>query len=125
MVRAEGLRHGKLLPLRWSDVDLDVGRLTVRRNLCERHIGTPKGGRGRDIPLCDSAVMAHDRAHGGHPRTVRLDGETVLARALSVAASSIAKRSATSSVASRMPARSPMMPSRDSWPRGVARLGAD
>ena len=57
-----GLRHGELLALRWSDVDLEVGRLSVRRNLCEGHIGTPKGGRGRDIPLCDSAVMAL-RAH--------------------------------------------------------------
>ena len=51
-----GLRHGELLALRWSDVDLEVGRLSVRRNLCEGHIGTPRGGRGRDIPPAPTPV---------------------------------------------------------------------
>jgi integrase len=53
-----GLRHGELLALRWSDLDLHSNRLLVRRNMCEGHMGTPKGGRGRDIPMCDSALAA-------------------------------------------------------------------
>jgi integrase len=62
-----GLRQGELLALRWSDVDLRTGRLSVRRNLCEGHIGTPKNGRGRDIPLCVTAAEALD----AHRRTSR------------------------------------------------------
>jgi integrase len=62
-----GLRHGELLALRWSDADVDTGPLSARRNLCEGHMGTPKNGRGRDIPLCGTAVEALE----AHPRTSR------------------------------------------------------
>jgi integrase len=59
-----GLRQGELLALRWTDVDLTAGRMLVRRNLCEGHIGTPKGGRGRELPLGDIARTALE----AHPR---------------------------------------------------------
>jgi integrase len=60
-----GLRQGEMLALRWTDVDLDAGRLSVRRNTWLGHIGTPKGGKGRDVPLCETAVRelrAHRRS---------------------------------------------------------------
>ncbi len=53
-----GLRLGELLGLQWQDIDLVAGRLIVRRNICRGVIGTPKGGRSREIPLTDSLVTA-------------------------------------------------------------------
>ncbi len=50
-----GLRQGELLGLKWEDVDLDAGRLQVRRSLSEARSGRifepPKGGKGRNIRL--------------------------------------------------------------------------
>jgi integrase len=46
-----GMRHGELIGLRWEDVDLVAGRLTVRQNIVNKKIGTPKSGRAREIPL--------------------------------------------------------------------------
>jgi hypothetical protein len=43
-----------------------VGRLPVRRSLWRGRVGTPKGGRMREVPLCDSAIQAL-KAH--RPRT--------------------------------------------------------
>lgn len=57
-----GLRIGELRALRWQDVDLVAGKLTVRQAVWETHIGTPKGGRSREIPLSDDAktvLFAH------------------------------------------------------------------
>ena len=44
-----GLRQGELLALRWSDVDLESGRLTVRHTLQRgtRELAEPKTERGR------------------------------------------------------------------------------
>jgi integrase len=51
-----GLRIGELLALRWCDVDLANGRITVRRAVARGKIGTPKSGKGREVPLSDEAV---------------------------------------------------------------------
>jgi len=46
-----GMRHGELIGLRWEDVDLVAGRITVRQNVVYGKIGTPKSGKPREIPL--------------------------------------------------------------------------
>lgn len=57
-----GLRWGELVALRWQDVDLKAGRIVVRQNVWRGHIGTPKGGRAREIPL-NEAVLSVLREH--------------------------------------------------------------
>lgn len=51
-----GLRQGELLALRWEDIDLTAGRLTVRHAVSRGVIGTPKNGRTREVPLSDEAL---------------------------------------------------------------------
>jgi integrase len=50
-----GLRQGELLALRWEDIDLEAGKLKVRRTLSEARSGrifeAPKSGKGRSIRL--------------------------------------------------------------------------
>lgn len=46
-----GLRAGEMLALRWANIDLNLGRLTVAENTWHEHIGPPKGGRVRHVPL--------------------------------------------------------------------------
>jgi integrase len=53
-----GLRLGELLGLRWTDVDLDAGRLLVRQAVARGVVGTPKNGRSREVPLSDQATLA-------------------------------------------------------------------
>ena len=57
-----GLREGELLGLKWKDVGLDDGSLSVRRTLSETRSGrvfeTPKNGKGRSIRLTKRAVEA-------------------------------------------------------------------
>jgi len=59
-----GLRQGELLGLRWEDVDLDAGTLSVRQALSIRkQIGPPKskaGIRSMTLPkVCVEALRAH------------------------------------------------------------------
>ena len=58
-----GLREGELLGLKWEDVDLEGGKLSVRRTLSETkergHIfEPPKNGKGRNVKLSKRAVAA-------------------------------------------------------------------
>ena len=53
-----GLRLGEVLALRWEDVDLVAGRLTVTRQLRKGIEGTPKGGRRRSVPMTASLTAA-------------------------------------------------------------------
>lgn len=59
-----GMRQGELLELRWSDINLEPGseRLLVSRSVHRGHIGPPKSGRCREVPLCDEVAEAL-RAH--------------------------------------------------------------
>jgi integrase len=47
-----GLRNGEVRELRWSeDVDLVAETITVNRQCWKGHVGTPKGGRRRTVPM--------------------------------------------------------------------------
>ena len=57
-----GLRRGEALALRWSDVDLEAGRLAIRRSRTQAgyevvEVGT-KTGRDRSVPIAQSTVAA-------------------------------------------------------------------
>jgi integrase len=58
-----GLREGELLGLKWDDLNLDAGTLSVRRTLSEtKEVGRifelPKNGKGRSIKLTSGAQEA-------------------------------------------------------------------
>ena len=61
-----GLRQGELLGLRWDDVDLEAGRLSVRRTLSGAKGGptftTPKNDKSSSVRLTAKAVEGL-RAH--------------------------------------------------------------
>lgn len=59
-----GLRLGELLALSWTDVDLEAGRLFVRRAVARGIVGTPKNGRSREVALSQQATAAL----AAHPR---------------------------------------------------------
>ena len=46
-----GLRQGELLGLRWEDVDLKHGRITVRRSIVRGRVKGTKSRRVREVPL--------------------------------------------------------------------------
>lgn len=57
-----GLRMGEAIALRWIDVDLPRGRITVRQNDWRGVVDTPKGGRAGTVDLCQrlaDALAAH------------------------------------------------------------------
>ncbi|AKJ02504.1 Mobile element protein [Archangium gephyra] len=53
-----GLRQGELMGPQWTDVDLQRGKLHVRRTLWRGVSGLPKGGRERTVDLPGSALEA-------------------------------------------------------------------
>jgi integrase len=62
-----GVRRGELLGLRWSDLDLEAGRMSVVRSLVsvrnKLSISEPKTRRGRRSIQLDPATVAELRAH--------------------------------------------------------------
>jgi integrase len=60
-----GLRQGEILGLKWEDVDLEAGTLSVRRSLAwvkkEPILNQPKNGKGRNIRLTRAATEAFKR----------------------------------------------------------------
>ena len=71
-----GMRHGELLGLRWQDIDLDNGRLSVRHNLSwvgnEYVLGPPKSESGERDIIVPSAVIAALKAHKSRQNEDRL-----------------------------------------------------
>lgn len=67
-----GLRKGEILGLEWGDIDLVARTLVVRRSVWqelagESHVGTPKSGRDRKIPMTNrlvSSLKAHRHLRG-------------------------------------------------------------
>jgi integrase len=53
-----GLRQGEIIALEWGDVDLVAATLTVRRSSWRGHLGSPKSGRDRRIPLTKRLAAA-------------------------------------------------------------------
>ncbi|MDP9335969.1 MAG: site-specific integrase [Actinomycetota bacterium] len=55
-----GLRRSELLALKWQDIDLGSGQVSVRRGLvaigADVHEGTPKSGRARTVAIDREAV---------------------------------------------------------------------
>jgi integrase len=57
-----GLRQGELLGLKWEDVDLEGGKLQVRRTLYKGNFTTPKTAKSRrTVKLTVRAVEALKR----------------------------------------------------------------
>ena len=51
-----GLRFSELVALSWEDIDLERRTLCVRHGAVKGHVGTPKNGRVRHIPLTGELV---------------------------------------------------------------------
>jgi integrase len=68
-----GMRRGEVLGLRWSDVDLEAGRVQIRRTLNVTDVerkgepgyswGTPKSAKGRRTIALDDATVVALRTH--------------------------------------------------------------
>jgi integrase len=80
LLASTGMRRGEALALRWGDVDLDAGRLSVRRSATvvevkgegERIIvGPPKSGKPRTVDL-DPDTAAGLRTHKAAQGTLSL-----------------------------------------------------
>jgi integrase len=74
-----GLRCGEMIALEWRDVDLDKRQLSIRRSDWNGQVDTPKGGRGRYVPLTTRLTAALREAR--HLRSSRVlvldDGESL------------------------------------------------
>jgi integrase len=63
-----GLRRGELCALKWRDVDLEGGILTVRASLSQTRargieLKAPKSGKARTVPLSKTAIDAFRAQH--------------------------------------------------------------
>ncbi len=67
LLATTGMRRGEALGLRWSDVDLDAGRLRVVQTIISIRdkvsIGEPKTARGRRPIALDPSTVAELRTH--------------------------------------------------------------
>jgi integrase len=67
LLATTGMRRGEALGLRWTDVDLEAGRLAVRQTIVAVghavEVSTPKTKRGRRSVALDGATVATLRAH--------------------------------------------------------------
>jgi integrase len=90
-----GLRQGEIRALQWGDLDLEAGRIFVQRNDYRGHIGSPKGGRMRRLPMTERLRAALKRARhlrgswvlcdARGERLTRTEVDSVLRRAVKAA----------------------------------------
>ncbi len=71
-----GTRRGETLAIRWSDLDLDAGRVSIQQTLIaigyDVQFGTPKTARGRRNISLDATTIAALREHRRHQLEARL-----------------------------------------------------
>jgi len=74
-----GLRCGEMIGLRWDDIDLVKRQLRVERSDWRGHVGVPKGGRVRYVPLTVRLANAlRERRHLRGPLVLcRTDGSSL------------------------------------------------
>jgi integrase len=76
LLATTGLRRGEALGLRWSDLDLDAGRASIRQTVIAiRHtvmVGTPKTAKGRRTVTLDSGTVTALREHRRRQAAERL-----------------------------------------------------
>lgn len=76
MLATAGLRRGEALGLRWSDVDLDAGRASIRQTvIAVKHtpmLGAPKATMGRRTVTLDKGTVAALREHRKRQAAERL-----------------------------------------------------
>jgi integrase len=56
-----GLRVGEVMGLRWADVDVVAGTITVAQKIRRGQVGVPKGRRRRTIPMTAALASAISR----------------------------------------------------------------
>lgn len=74
-----GLRLGELLALEWDCCDFKHRQIHVCRSNWQGHIGTPKSGKDRYVPMNDAAfnaLQAEIRVPGSSLVWPRVDGST-------------------------------------------------
>ena len=71
-----GMRRGEVLGVRWNDLDLDAGRLSVTQTLIavqyQLMFSTPKTAKGRRSVALDSVTVAELRRHKARQNEERL-----------------------------------------------------
>ena len=76
LLATTGLRRGEALGLRWSDLDLDAGRASIRQTVIAikhtAHLGTPKTAKGRRTITLDVGTVAALREHRKRQAAERL-----------------------------------------------------
>ena len=79
---ATGMRQGELLALRWSDVDLDAGTVTIRHTLQRRtrELAEPKTDRSRRTLHVGSSTVAVFREHRSRQPVRGRDGYVFTSR---------------------------------------------
>lgn len=82
LLASTGMRRGEALGLRWSDIDLEEGRVEIRRTLITTDVqrqgepgmawSTPKTAKGRRTVALDEATVAKLRTHRARQLEERL-----------------------------------------------------
>jgi len=57
-----GLRAGEIRGLRWPDIDLKAGTITIRRSITRREESTPKSGHQEVLPIIDDLRLLLEAA---------------------------------------------------------------